>query len=71
MKNIIEFEDSSDNTFIMYVDNEPKCEFILHENGIIGITDVNGESFKNEQLEIKYMTMMLKQASNANVQFIK
>jgi hypothetical protein len=67
----VEFEDSSDKTFIMYIDDEPKCEFTVHEDGLIGITDLNGELFKNEQVEIKYMTIMLKQASNANVQFIK
>jgi len=67
----VEFEDSSDKTFIMYIDDEPKCEFTVHVDGLIGITDLNGELFKNEQIEIKYMTIMLKQASNANVQFIK
>ena len=67
----VEFEDSSDKTFIMYINDEPKCEFTVHEDGLIGITDLNGELFENEQVEIKYMTIMLKQASNANVQFIK
>jgi hypothetical protein len=67
----VEFEDSSDKTFIMYINNEPKCEFTSYEDGLIGITDLNGELFKNEQVEIKYMPIMLKQASNANVQFIK
>jgi hypothetical protein len=55
----------------MYINDEPKCEFTVHEDGLIGITDLNGELFENEQLEIKYMTIMLKQASNSNVQFIK
>lgn len=56
---IVEFEDINDNTFTMYVNNEPKCEFTLHEDGIIGITDLNGELFENEQLERKYITIML------------
>ena len=62
-KGIVEFEDSSDKTFIMYIDDEPKCEFTVHEDGLIGVTDLNGEFFENKQLEVKYVTMMLEQAS--------
>ena len=62
-KGIVEFEDSSDKTFIMYINDEPKCEFTVHEDGLIGVTDLNGEFFENKQLEVKYVTMMLEQAS--------
>ena len=61
-KHKLEFEDINDKTFIMYVDNEPKCEFIYHGDGYIDVADLNGEPFKNESIAEKYLTMMLEQA---------
>ena len=59
---IVEFEDVDDKTFIMYIDDEPKCEFTYHGDGYIDVADLNGEPFKNEQLAEQYLTIMLEQA---------
>ncbi len=54
----IEFKDSSDKTFIMSIKGEAKCEFTSYGNGMIGITDLNGELFESEALEKQYMEIL-------------
>jgi hypothetical protein len=58
----VEFEDVDDKTFVMYIDDEPKCEFTYYEDGLIGVADLNGELFKSDKLAEQYLTIMLEQA---------
>jgi len=57
----VEFKDNSNKTFIMSINGEAKCEFTSHGNGMIGITDLNGELFESEALEKQYMEILGKQ----------
>jgi hypothetical protein len=55
----IEFKDNIDKTsFVMSINGEPKCEFTSYGDGMVGITDLNGELFESETLEKQYMEML-------------
>ena len=54
----VEFKDNSDKTFIMSINGDAKCEFTYHGNGMVAITDLNGELFESEVLEKQYMEIL-------------
>jgi hypothetical protein len=50
-------EEVAEQTLLMSIDGEPKCEFVF-DGDEVQVTDPNGEIFKNELIAERYLRLL-------------
>lgn len=59
------FEHQDENTILLYIDNIPVCEFQqIDDDGTISVLDPNGEYLPSQELEEKYLNMLVHHVKN-------
>jgi len=50
-------EEVAEQTLLMSIDGEPKCEFVF-DGDEVQVTDPNGELFKNDLIAERYLRLL-------------
>jgi hypothetical protein len=62
----IQIEEIAEQTLLMSIDGEPKCEFVF-DGDEVSITNANGEPITNELIAERYLRLLFEEA-NINIE---